>query len=147
MEPIVRVTGVLIEGDQILLVEQDVTKSRHWSHPGGALEFGETIEQCLVREMKEEIGLDVSVNGLIYVCDRIQNDSHVVHITFLVSKKGGKLGTGDGPEFAKGKIKSVKMVPVCDLSEHGFSTTYCNLVESGFPDRGAYKGNIANIGL
>jgi ADP-ribose pyrophosphatase YjhB (NUDIX family) len=139
---IIRVNGVLIEDGKMLLVEQDVTKTRHWAHPGGALEFGETIEQCLIREMKEETGLDVSVDGLLYVIDRIQHNSHVVVISLLVSKKGGKLGTGDGPEFATGKIKSVKMVPLGQLQNCGFSPTYCNLVKSGFPDRGSYKGNI-----
>jgi len=147
MKPGVRVTGILIEGDKILLVEQDVTMSRHWSLPGGALEFGETIEQCLIREIKEETGLDVSVIGLLYVCDRIWEDRHVVHITLSARKKGGVLGMGQGSEFAVGKIKSVKWVPFAELESRGFSKTFYNLVKSGFPDKGAYKGNISNIGL
>ena len=147
MEPVVRVAGVLIEEDRILLVEQDVTKSRHWSLPGGALEFGETIEHCLIREMKEETGLDVSIIGLLYVCDRIREGRHVVHITLSASKKGGLLGTGHGSEFAVGKIKSVKWVPFGELESHGFTKTFCDIVKSGFPDKGAYKGNVTNIGL
>ena len=143
MEPAVRVTGVLIEGDKILLVEQNVTKTRHWSLPGGALEFGETIEQGLIREMREETGLDVSVGNLLYVRDWIPDDGHVVHITFLVSKLGGNLGTGDGAEFAVGKIKSVKMVPLDELRKYGFSDAFCDIVEAGFPNRGTYLREIA----
>ena len=142
MELIVRVSGVLIEDDRLLLVEQDVSKIRHWAHPGGRLEFGETLEQCLVREMKEETGLDVSVDDLLYISDRIENDIQVIIIHFLVSKKGGELGTGNGPEFNKGKIKSVRMVPLKELQDYGLSPTYCNLVLSGFPDKGAYKSDI-----
>jgi ADP-ribose pyrophosphatase YjhB (NUDIX family) len=139
---IIRVNGVLIEDNKILLVEQYVTDSRHWAHPGGRPEFGETLEHCIIREMKEETGLDVSVDCLLYVTDRIQSDSHVVIISFQVSRKGGELGTGTGPEFATGKIKSVRMVPFDELHDLGFSADYCNLVKSGFPKKGAYRGNI-----
>ena len=52
-----RVTGILIEDQKILLVKQKVTDSRNWSLPGGALEFGETLEECIIREMFEETGL------------------------------------------------------------------------------------------
>ena len=45
----IRVTGILIEDQKILLVKQKVTDSRHWSLPGGTLEFGETIAECLIR--------------------------------------------------------------------------------------------------
>jgi len=70
-----RVTGVLAEGNRILLLKQDVTKSssRKWSLPGGTLEAGETIECCPIREMKEETGLDVEIGDLLYICDRIQD--------------------------------------------------------------------------
>jgi 8-oxo-dGTP pyrophosphatase MutT (NUDIX family) len=57
----VRVTGILVENKRILLLEQKVTDSRQWSLPGGALEVGETMEQCMIREMKEETGLDIVV--------------------------------------------------------------------------------------
>ncbi len=36
----------------------------HWGFPGGAMETGESLEQCLVREVKEETGLTVYVHGL-----------------------------------------------------------------------------------
>jgi ADP-ribose pyrophosphatase YjhB (NUDIX family) len=147
MKPMVRVTGVLIEDDRVLLVEQDVTESRRWSLPGGALEFGETLEGCLLREIKEETGLDVSVNGLLYVCDRILESGHVVHITLSASVKCGVLQTGHGAEFAAGKIRSVKWVPIDELESYGFSRTFSDLAKSVFPDKGAYKGNISNIGL
>lgn len=139
---IVRVNGVLIEDGKILLVEQEVSESRHWAHPGGKLEYGETLKQSIVREFKEETGLEISVGDLLYVTDRINENHHVVIISFQVSKLGGKLGTGKGEEFTTGKIKSVKMVPIEDLQNLGFSAEYCNLVKSGFPKKGSYRGNI-----
>lgn len=143
----VRVTGILIEQSSILLLKQDVTQTRHWSLPGGTLELGETIEQCLVRELKEETGLDISVVDLLYVCDRIQEDNHVVHITFLMKRAGGDLLRGHEPESGAGKIRSVKMVPLRELQNYGFTPTFYELASSNFPDRGTYKGNVSNIGL
>lgn len=147
MEPRVRVAGILIEDDKILLTEQDVTKNRHWSLPGGGLEYGETIEQCIIREMKEETGLDVVIEGLLYVCDHFQDGAHIVHVTVSLTRKGGILGTGNGAEFARGKIKSVRMVPLDRLCNLGFSPKFYELAKSGFPNRGSYQGDKANIGL
>ena len=139
---IVRVNGVLIEDNKLLLVEQYVSETRPWAHPGGMLEIGETLEQCIIREMKEETGLDVSVERLLYVTDRINDKEHVVIISFQVSRIGGELGTGTGTEFETGKIKGVRMVPFDELESLGFSADYCNMVKSGFPDKGSYRGNI-----
>jgi ADP-ribose pyrophosphatase YjhB (NUDIX family) len=141
-EIIVRVNGVLIEDNSLLLVEQYVSDTRPWAHPGGRPEPGETLEQSIVREIKEETGLDVSVDELLYVTDRVMKNEHVIIISFLVHRAGGELGTGTGPEFDTGKIKSVRMVPFEELEACGFSSEYAGLVKSGFPDRGKYRGNI-----
>lgn len=141
---IVRVNGILIEDNKILLVEQDVSSNRHWAHPGGRPEYGETLDEALVREMKEETGLDVSIGRLLYVTDRIKNDNHVVIIAFEVTREGGKLGTGHGPEFERAKIKSVKMTPISELRGLGFSANYCRLAEAGFSDKGTYIRNLLN---
>ncbi len=139
---VVRPTGILIEDDRILVVKQDVTETRHWALPGGALEFGETIEQCLVREIREETGLEVTVNELLYVCDRFHEGSHVVHMTFLVEKIGGSFRTGQELQRADETIREIGMVPVDKLADYGFSPTFCGLVESGFPERGSYQGDF-----
>ncbi len=139
---IVRANGVLIDDGKILLVEQDVSETRHWAHPGGKIEFGETLKQGLARELKEETGLDVSVGDLLYLTDRINKNVHVIIVSFRISKIRGELGTGNGPEFATGKIKSVRMVPLNELPDLGFSEDYCELVKSGFSNKGSYRGNI-----
>lgn len=143
----VRVTGILIENEHILLLEQKVTDSREWSLPGGALEVGETIEQCMIREMKEETGLDIVVEDLLYVCDRLYQGDHVVHMTFLIKRSGGNIIKGIEPEPGANIIRGIKMVPFSELPKYGFSPVFCELVESDFPDRGTYKGNVSNIGL
>jgi ADP-ribose pyrophosphatase YjhB (NUDIX family) len=65
--------------------------------PGGAVEPGETLEEAIVREVAEEIGLSVEVVEVVAVLDRIFWDQegvvqyHYVLIDFLCRKIGGKL--------------------------------------------------------
>ncbi len=149
MVPKVRPTAVLIEDGKMLLLEQRVSGSseRRWSLPGGTVEPGETIEECLVREVREETGLEVALDRLLYVCDRIDGDTHVVHITFAVRRTGGALKARAEPEGGAHPIRSVKMVPLASLREYGFGEKFCELAAAGFPDSGTYRGPVRNIRL
>jgi ADP-ribose pyrophosphatase YjhB (NUDIX family) len=152
MEIRVRPTGILIEDDRLLIVKQYVTDNRSWSLPGGKLEFHETINQCLIREMKEETGLDVAVKELLYITDRILTaDIHVVHMTFLTERTGPGTGLMEwthediSASRSHSKLREVTLVPVHDLTRYGFSTTFQQLVTAGFPGRGSYKGDFTTF--
>lgn len=149
MDIIVRPTGILVEDGRILIVKQFVTEKRNWSLPGGRLEADETIEQCLVREWKEETGLDVVIKELLYVTDRFSgSDTHTVHMTFLLERTNEKPGefewTHQDPQPSKSAkaLREIRMVPIKELASCGFSTTFCRLVENDFPGRGSYQGNF-----
>jgi ADP-ribose pyrophosphatase YjhB (NUDIX family) len=97
--------------------------------------------------MKEETGLDTAIAELLYVCDRIKENHHVVHLTFLIERVGEKLKKGYEPESGANIIKDVKMVSLSELQNYGFSSIFYELAKSNFPDRGTYKGDVNNIGL
>ncbi|MBN1582966.1 MAG: NUDIX hydrolase [Anaerolineae bacterium] len=143
----VRATAILVEDKEILLVEQRVSDTRQWSLPGGGLEPGETLEACLAREIREETGLVIDLERLLYVCDRIEAGQQVLHITFAVRRLGGCMQAGFEPETGANPIKSVRMVPIADLEQYGFSRRFCDLAASGFPNSGSYQGMIDHIGL
>jgi len=144
----VRPTGILIEDGKLLLLKQDLgfESSREYCLPGGTLEEGESLHDCLVREMEEETGLEVEIGKLLYVCDRITPSVHVLHITYLVRKVGGELMT-DGTDRDSRKIEKAFYVPISSLVDYGFSEKFMKLVQDDFPGAGNYMGEVNNIGL
>jgi ADP-ribose pyrophosphatase YjhB (NUDIX family) len=140
-----RVTGILIEDDHILLLNQDTDGPRTWSLPGGKVEDGETLARALVREMREETGVEVQPGRLLYLCDHVP--AHVVHITFEVVRVGGTLGAVGGAGKDTRPIRGVGFVKLSELAGLGFSDMFVRLARSGFPGAGSYMGAKASIGL
>ncbi|MGW5234606.1 NUDIX domain-containing protein [Streptomyces nodosus] len=139
-----RVTGVVIEDDAILLLDQDTEGARSWSLPGGKVENGETLEEALVREMREETGVEVEVGRLLYVCD--VTSAHVVHITFEARRVGGQVGiVTEGADTRP--IRQVGFVALDRLPELGFSEKFTELCREQFPGAGSYMGPKSAIGL
>ena len=69
----IQVTCALIEYDDRILCAQRSEKMSlplKWEFPGGKLEKGETLEDCLRREIKEELGID------IYIKQRLPSNTH-----------------------------------------------------------------------
>jgi len=70
--PVVGVGGVLIENGRTLLIKRGSEPLLgQWSIPGGTLELGESLQDGVAREMREETGLEVKVREMIEVFDRI----------------------------------------------------------------------------
>ncbi|MFD3509317.1 NUDIX domain-containing protein [Nocardia sp. NPDC058666] len=57
--------SVLVTDDEGRILMQRRGDSGNWSLPGGVMEIGETLEQCAVRETREETGLDIEITGLL----------------------------------------------------------------------------------
>ena len=142
----VRITGVLIENNKLLLVQQKLSEKRNWSLPGGKLERGETLSQGLIREMKEETGLDVEIERMLYLCDVAASSNSILHITFLLKRTGGEIELPTN-EFDENPIHDVKFVPIPELIQYGFSEKFVQIVQDGFPNAGNYAGDKINIGL
>jgi len=142
----IRATGILIENEKILLVQQRLSEKRGWSLPGGKMEHGETLEAGLMREMKEETGLDVRIERLLYVCDVEASGRKLLHITFLLKRTDGSIQMPTN-EFDENPISDVRFVPLSDLENYGFSEKFRLLAQNGFPGAGNYMGDKANIGL
>ena len=69
----IRVYGILIgENKQVLVSDEFIRGGYYTKFPGGGLEFGEGTRDCLKREFKEEMDLEVKIGDHIYTTDYFQ---------------------------------------------------------------------------
>ena len=72
--PQLRVAGLIVRADQLLLVEHRKRGQRYWVLPGGRLQGNETLEAALRRELREELALEARVGQLVIVCETLAPD-------------------------------------------------------------------------
>ena len=108
--------GVLIEDGRILLVGNAWNSDGPpiWSLPGGRAEDGEPLPATLVREFREETGLDVAAGPLLYVAEAQSPTTrqHFLTCAFAVQHSGGTLATLDAV------VRDVRFVPLPDLAAY-----------------------------
>ena len=100
----VGVAALLIKNHKILLGKRKNTNGHGaWATPGGHLEFGETLEECVRRELLEETGLQAdSVRKLWFTNDiHVQTNKHYVTLFMLVEEFSGNLENRE-PEKCEG---------------------------------------------
>ena len=112
------------DGEAVLLVRiapGEVNAGR-WTVPGGGLAFGEDPEAGVVRELREEAGIEGRVEGLAGVRSRVREPAettsghrvHAVGILFRVSPTGGTIR--DEPD---GSTDRAAWIPIADLDSVG----------------------------
>ncbi len=99
--PFVGVGGVIVDAGRVVLIKRRFAPlAGHWSLPGGAVDLGETLVECVARELREETGLVVDVGPVIEVFDRIVHDGngrvqfHYVLVDYVCRPIGGALAAG-----------------------------------------------------
>lgn len=78
--PLPVMAAIIQQGDQVLLCQRkEGALAGKWEFPGGKIENGETPEECLVREIQEELGITIQVKDIFQAVH-----SHYEHGDFLV---------------------------------------------------------------
>ncbi len=84
MPPIEVAAGLVFRGGKLLLTQRhpEAHLGGLWEFPGGKREPGETFEQCLARELEEELGIEVTVGELIESITHVYPE-RTVHLRFF----------------------------------------------------------------
>ena len=118
--PIVGVGGVIFDGASVLLAQRGQEPGKGtWSLPGGAVELGEQLIDALKREIREEIGIEIEVGGLIRVLDRIIQDEekriryHYVIVDYWGWKVSGQPKPGsDASDVCFVSLKGIQKLDI-----------------------------------
>ena len=122
-----RGAAIIAQGDKIILMRRErgfgKNKQIYYTIPGGGREEGEKIEETAIREIKEELGIDIKVKKLMYKLNTYMRMQYI----FLGEYVSGILGTGEGEEYEEEnykkygkyipqvvsfeKLKKIKLVP------------------------------------
>lgn len=114
--PLVGVGVVVRKEDNVLLVKRANVPGRGlWSVPGGLVKLGEMVQDAALREVKEETGLKVEIDGIFNVVDHVSRDSrgkvryHYVIVDFRGHPVGGMLrASSDSLDVRWIKLKDLK---------------------------------------
>lgn len=123
--PLVGVGAVIVHDGRVVIVQRGTEPLKgQWSIPGGALEIGETLRQCAVREALEETGLQVEAGEVLEVFDAIYREPdgriqyHYVLIDFACRLVSGELKAGGDAVQAKwGALEELKNYEMAETAK------------------------------
>ncbi|MFO7273770.1 MAG: NUDIX hydrolase [Bacillota bacterium] len=114
--------ALIRDGDRVLLVQRATPPLQgYWGLPGGRVELGETVQEALLREVREETGLEVAVERYLGYMDAIDRDEagrvrfhYVVHY-FAARPAGGTLAAADDAADVRWvALSELERLPVTD---------------------------------
>lgn len=103
-KPSVTADGLVVKDGKILLIRRGREPFKGgYALPGGFLEYGEKLEDCVVREVREETGIATEVIGLFGVFSAPDRDprGHFVTAVYRLRPTGGRIRAGDDAASAK----------------------------------------------
>jgi ADP-ribose pyrophosphatase YjhB (NUDIX family) len=128
-QPLIGVGAIIIIEGKILLVQRGTEPGKNkWSIPGGLVKLGETIQETVTREVKEESNLDVEAYRLIDAVNNLEKDSngnlryHFVIIDFFAKLKSGILAAGSD-------VLKAKWVPFDEVEEYNLTSNFRNFFQ------------------
>jgi 8-oxo-dGTP diphosphatase len=102
--PRLTVDGAIIKDKKLLLIKRNINPYKNkWALPGGHVEYGERVEDAVIREVFEETGLKGEITKIIGVYSDPKRDprGHTITIVFMMNIISGELKSGDDASDAR----------------------------------------------
>lgn len=109
------VDGILWRNNKIILIKRKGrTFHGFWALPGGLLEEGETVEEALIREMKEEINVEAKPETILGVYSHPKRDprEHTISVVFICEYKGKPSAGDDAADWQEFKIDDIAKLEI-----------------------------------
>ncbi|MCR8965338.1 NUDIX domain-containing protein [Brevibacillus halotolerans] len=122
--PRVGVGAAIIDDNRriLLVLRKKAPEAGCWSLPGGKVDYMETIEDAVIREIKEELNIDIVIDSLLCVTNHIvQAESvHWVAPTFIAH-----ISSGEVQNLEPHALEKVEWFPIDELPDNiTITTTY-----------------------
>ena len=116
--PEVCVGAIVVDDDRLLLIRRGTAPAKgQWSVPGGRVEAGETLAEAVVRELREETGLEGVCGPLVGWVERIGPRYHFVILDFAVTLLGSDPPPRAGDDASEASWAPLDEVGRMDLVE------------------------------
>lgn len=76
--------AIIFRDDKLLLCKQGNPSRDFWTLPGGGLYDGEKLEDCVIREVFEEVKLEVKIAQMLYIREMFDISRHRIEFYFLI---------------------------------------------------------------
>lgn len=106
--------AIIIENNSLVTMYRERENNVYYTFPGGGMEDGETFDSCIVREYREEFGIDVKPIKHVYTYE----NEKTIQYFYLCDWLDGELGTGVGEEFQEDRNRGIyvpTMMPITQI--------------------------------
>lgn len=88
------------ETGRILIAKRkkNLSQGLKWEFPGGKLKIGESPGNCLKREIREELGIDINVKEIYFAVNHQYSQKHILLLAYLAEFKSGNFLLADHEE-------------------------------------------------
>jgi 8-oxo-dGTP diphosphatase len=135
--PIPSVGAVILKDDHILLIQRGQAPAKgKWTLPGGVVELGESPEEALIREVKEECRLSITVIGVIDVVNKvIRDDRNAIKYHYVIIDYLGHCQTDESLSQVSSQpgtdVTDVRWVSLQEVTQYDLTEGLLRIIRAG----------------
>ena len=123
--------GIIINNDEIILMyrrkKTDGIVKEYYAIPGGHIEDNETIEDCLIREIKEEFSINVEISDFLGIVNKGEREEHLYLCKWISGNL--KLGGEEKERNNDDNYYEIRRVKIDDIDKIDLYEENLNLIK------------------